>query len=114
MKCKYCGKVINEDQMYCSKDCEKNTKTYLEKVAKYKNLYLIIVFLPVLLMPVFNNVLYDLLIVFFLGGFLILFPFSTPQLVNMIGICKSQKIVRVIGLILMIISLICCYLVSAK
>ena len=30
MKCKYCGKVINEDQMYCSKDCEKNTKTYLE------------------------------------------------------------------------------------
>ena len=98
MKCKYCRKTITDNQTYCCDDCQKNTKIYLEKVAQYKNLYLALIFIPVLLMPVFNHLIYDLLVVFFLGVILILFPFSTPQLINIVGVRKSQKIVRIIGL----------------
>lgn len=107
MKCKYCGKETTDTRLYCCDECERNTKIYLEKIAKYKNIYLALIFIPVFLMPVFNSLIYDLVIVFFLGIVLMIFPFSTPQLINIFGVRKSQKIVKVIAMALIFISLIC-------
>jgi hypothetical protein len=124
-KCVYCHKEIekvntftaekNGDQLTCCSDvCKQKTSAFLNYFEKTKLYFYIGIFLSVglVMAGVIVNAMTNsitLLAVLMAGGFIllgiiiILFPFATPQLFTSCGIRKALRIVRLVGIVIILL-----------
>ena len=99
--CKYCNtKTAGE---FCSESCRAEFVKFQKYVERYTKLFFLGMFGPmVLIVPAFVFIDYALIftaaMVFIMGATVIVFPFTTPQTVNMFGLKKSIRIGKWCGL----------------
>lgn len=103
MSCDYCGSESSSD--FCSVDCKEKYEEHVLKGKKWGSLFLVLLLLPPVLLGILAAI-YDwgpleFFSVFFLieGMVLILFPFATPETISAIGVKRSVRIVRGVGVI---------------
>lgn len=115
-RCLYCGKSIINGNTCCNNKCKDDYANFEKTTSKYSSYFwcltiisLIAAFVGKLLTvsnEMFGSVVSNLgVLVFFIT--LMIFPFSTPMIVEYLGVKKAKFIVRVIALVCII-----CFLIS--
>lgn len=125
-KCVYCKKIAAEEipvdviigsgeLHYCSETCKNETKKYIEAVNKHKGLFLGLTLGSTLAMVLVNGIIIGFnlrtqlmtsttsMAVIVIGIAIIIFPFSTPQTVQWLGIKKAKTVARILGLLLIVL-----------
>ncbi|WP_041703340.1 hypothetical protein [Lachnoclostridium phytofermentans] len=110
-KCKYCNKVLDymEEDEYCSLECKSKSERFLNYYKKWKVIFysMILVFIVLLLIPAIKKG-NGYFAAYGLGGVgitLFIFPFSTPQGIEMYGIRKAKFIVKVLALVSILLTI---------
>lgn len=127
-RCVYCKSIATEEipvdvvigsgeLHYCSKTCKDETKKYIEAVNKHKGLFLGLTLGTTLAMVLVNGLIIAFNLrtqlmtlttsgaVAIIGIEIIIFPFSTPQTVQWLGIKKAKAVARILGLLLIVLGL---------
>lgn len=125
-KCVYCKKIAVEEipvdatvgsgeLHYCSNTCKDETKKYIEAVNKHKGLFLGLTLGITLAMVLVNGIIITFnlrtqlitfttsMAVIVIGITIIIFPFSTPQTVQWLGIKQAKTATRILGLLLIVL-----------
>jgi hypothetical protein len=100
VRCKYCDKNCLGE--YCNEKCRTEAIKFQQHAEKYAKLFLVLLLTPVLLViPGFffldQMLLFVALMFFIMGVVIIIFPFTTPQTVDMVGVKKSLLLGRICG-----------------
>lgn len=88
---------------FCSEACKEDCKKFLGFAKKYEKLFLALVIIPMIICTFASLVLGEwvvCLMLVILGATLTLFPFCTPQTIQLIGVKKSVLIGRILGIAL--------------
>lgn len=116
MKCMYCNKKIPEgienaviekiDGLtctFCGEKCKEDCENFLSFAKKYEKLFLVLIFVPMILCTFASFILGEwvvCLMMVILGAAITLFPFCTPQTIQLTGVKKSVLIGRILGIVL--------------
>ncbi|WP_297631533.1 hypothetical protein [uncultured Clostridium sp.] len=131
MKCIWCGKKLDKDEVqknlyytesnwsesfrFCSEPCEEKFKIFMKDVEKNKNKFLIALFgslaVYVIGIIVLSNVevyqnFFAIGYFILLGLILIRYPYGTPETNKFIGIKKTINLIRGMGVLCILGSLI--------
>ena len=79
-KCRYCGKDLDSNLVFCSNECENSYRKIIEN-DRHKIKY------------------------FILGITVVLFPFTTPETIALFGNKKSRFIGRILGMLLIAVGI---------
>ncbi|MDP4182482.1 MAG: hypothetical protein Q8942_15500 [Bacillota bacterium] len=101
----------------CSEECKKEVEEFCEYVNKNVMKFFILIFLGsfsfipfIILYNIYKNELFGALgltaTLGLIGVAIILFPFSTPETNSKLGLRKAKKVTRIIGYVLLVISII--------
>ena len=113
-KCEYCGKEISYHEMYCSEQCEKNTKVYYKLLHKYKGGFGVIngIFVMGIGISIFlysivpdAGIFGGAVSMIILGFLYYFFPFVPDVMIRKYQLKKSIQIARLIALILILLAL---------
>lgn len=88
---------------FCSEDCKEDCGKFLNYARKYEKLFLALVIIPMIICTFASLILGEwvvCLMLVILGATLTLFPFCTPQTIQLIGVKKSVLIGRILGIAL--------------
>lgn len=118
MKCMYCNKKIPGEMengiiekidgmtcSFCSETCKEDCEKFLGFAKKYEKLFLALVFIPMIICTFASFILGEwvvCLMIVILGATLTLFPFCTPQTIQLTGVKKSVLIGRILGIALIV------------
>lgn len=121
MKCLNCNKKIEygEDQVllerisgenchFCCQKCRDKGKAFLIRAEKYVKLFLILIIALTVSMPFTAIMIGEWTTYVSLGGFglvIAIFPFCTPQTVELLGLQKSKWLGRALGIVVMVLPL---------
>ena len=106
MRCTYCfkrtGSILYKDRYFCTEECRLKTVKYQECLERNTKRYLTGAFAPLLLLiPGFIFIdymfIFIFLMLFIMGIVLIVYPFTTPQTIDMMGVKKSMRFARICG-----------------
>jgi hypothetical protein len=109
MKCRYCnGSSVGE---FCSKECRTKGERYQENVKKNAKLFLIGVLSPFLLIIpgllfIDYVFLFMAIMIFIMAAAFIVFPFSTPETIQMMGIKGSMQFTRGCGVVFILMGIL--------
>lgn len=118
MKCRYC----NEEScfQYCDDVCKQKYGEFDLYCEKYKYLFLALIVIEILgfllvtiLITSSDFYLYMGVWIISMGITMYIFPFATPETIDMIGLKKCIKLVRVIGISLCVAGIIIAVLCAA-
>jgi len=127
-KCVYCKRIADENILvdlvigsgelhYCSETCKYETKKHIEAVNKHKGLFLGLTLGTTLAMVLVNGLIIAFNLrtqlmtlttsgaVAIIGIAIIIFPFSTPQTVQWLGVKNAKAVARILGLLLIVLGL---------
>lgn len=112
--CKYCGKEIEKENVYCNSECQEKAKKFSAFRKKYMPIMVTLILLCLAIEIIGFIVARKFSILSKLGlfgvGFLLLvFPFGNAE--EMMGIRKSKMMVRMLGIIVMVVTVILCFFV---
>lgn len=118
MKCKYCNK--ESCFQYCDDACKKKYDEFDAHCEKYEYLCLILLLIEIfgllliapLLAPI-NYYIYVCIWLIAMGITMYVFPFATPETIDMIGLKKCIKLVRAISIGLCVAGIIIAVLCTA-
>lgn len=118
MKCMYCNKKIPGEMengiiekidgmtcSFCSETCKEDCEKFLSFAKKYEKLFLALVIIPMIICTFASFILGEwvvCLMIVILGATLTLFPFCTPQTIQLTGVKKSVMIGRILGIALIV------------
>lgn len=118
MKCMYCNKKIPGEMengiiekidgmtcTFCSETCKEGCEKFLSFAKKYEKLFLALVIIPMIICTFASLILGEwvvCLMIVILGATLTLFPFCTPQTIQLTGVKKSVLIGRILGIALIV------------
>lgn len=110
-RCLYCGKLVTEDKTYCNVQCKDKYDKFEKTASKRTVLFgvtiaimIVMMFVGMTLSVVNPNIGTPIIILAAAGLFITLaiFPFATPQTVELIGLKKSVIIVRFLALVMLL------------
>lgn len=103
MKCKYCNNESNFQ--YCDDVCKQKYEEFKSYCERYKYLFLALIAIEILglllitlLITSGDFYLYMCVWIIAMGITMYVFPFATPETIDMIGVKKCIKLIRVIGI----------------
>lgn len=118
MKCKYCNK--ESCFQYCNDVCKQKCDEFDSYCEKYKYLFLALIVIEILgfllVTPFITSgdfYLYMSIWIIAMGITMYVFPFATPETIDMIGLKKCIKIVKAIGIGLCVAGIIIAVLCTA-
>lgn len=107
-KCKYCGKELHDNTLFCCNQCETKYKEISSKDShkiKYFIAGIIIGFLIMLCGVLSSN---DFVIgtgIVLMGIVVFLLPFTTPETTTFFGYQKSKIIGRILGALMIVVGI---------
>lgn len=108
MTCKYCGK--NSPTEYCNEFCKNEYERYMDNVSRNTKWFTLGFLTAVILCFVGVFTEYVLFIVgigiLIIGFVFVLFPFATPQTVDVIGVRRSVKLVYITGIVFLLLGIL--------
>lgn len=90
---------------FCSETCKEDCEKFLGFAKKYEKLFLALVIIPMIICTFASFILGEwvvCLMIVILGATLTLFPFCTPQTIQLTGVKKSVLIGRILGIALIV------------
>jgi len=93
---------MHKDRHFCTEACRLKTIRYQECLERNTKRYLTCVFVPLLLLiPGFifidHMFIFMFLMLFIMGIALIVYPFTTTQTIDMMGVRKSMRLAKLCG-----------------
>ena len=113
-QCEYCGKEISYHEIYCAEDCQIKANRFYERCEKFSIPFTAVNTVCVFGIPIglflmsFLKVLGTVVAsgsCIVLGLMLIIFPFPTEGMIKKFKIKKAIKIVRILGIAVIVLGL---------
>lgn len=114
-RCLYCGKIMNEPKTFCSERCKEKYDRFEKYVNKNLKKFilgivttLVFVFVGMIISVYYSQIGVAIMMVSIFAMFInmLIFPFSTPETIKLMGIRNSIITVRILVAILLVIMII--------
>ncbi len=113
-QCEYCGKEISYHELYCSDDCQIKANRFYERSEKFSKPFTVVNTACVFGIPVGLFLMSFLKLLgtvvasgscIVLGLMLLIFPLPTEGMIKKYKIIKALKIVRILGIAVIVLGL---------
>lgn len=107
-KCKYCGKELHDNALFCCNQCETKYKETANKDSHKIKYFISGIIIGFLIMFCGVLSITDFVIgagILFMGVVVFLLPFTTPETIDLLGYQKSKIIGRILGALMIVVGI---------